>query len=308
MPASSLISRLQKSAPIKNSAVPSSLTSIPSVARNNWEVYNNHREQATIEGIHRCAAPDLSVSRVVYNQDLCPASAGITARIGNGGGLHVAAGLSVNFYLGDPATGGNLLGTVDSTRALYPGEYEDISFDWNAPSTGQVFVAINETITNPLTTTANLARLPETWAQGSGQSSGGSLVPANRRAYLGIDGSPGSGWFDNVFNNFDPTHYYEVHFPFPVNASAITITNSFASCGFLTGTLSLSNDCTTTFSLDANGEGSVSFPEQSGIIWLRLDGTDTKPDGVSLNEIMVSGAYREPVKLLNEGTGLLANN
>jgi hypothetical protein len=282
--------------------------SIPAVARNNWQLYNNSREQVSIEGIHRFAAPDLSVSRVVYNQDLCPASAGITARIGNGGGLHVAAGLPVNFYLGDPASGGNLLGTVETTRALYPGEYEDISFDWNAPSAGQVFVAINETVTNPISTTANLAQLPHTWAQGSGLSSGGHLVPANFKTYYGIDGNLATGWSDNAYNNIDPTHYYEVHFLFPVNANAITITNSFANSGFLSGTLSFSNGYTATFSLDANGEGSISFPEQSSINWLRLDATSTKPDGVSLNEIVVAGSYREPVQLLNEGTGRRSNN
>lgn len=44
--------------------------------------------------------------------------------------------LNVSFYLGDPATGGTLLGTTQTTKALAPGEFEDVSITWNNPPAG----------------------------------------------------------------------------------------------------------------------------------------------------------------------------
>ena len=102
--------------------------SVPSPAANNWETYNNIREQVPIAGIPQFAAPDLSVSYVNIGVAQCPTNAGISARIGNGGSLHVPAGLDVNFYLGDPQVSGVLLGTVPTSQALYPGEFEDVIY------------------------------------------------------------------------------------------------------------------------------------------------------------------------------------
>src|SRR5262249_28300246 len=65
---------------------------IPLVATRNWQGINNSRTQVSIDGIGPIAAPDLTVSRVTINTQNCPASTGITARIGNGGNLHVASG------------------------------------------------------------------------------------------------------------------------------------------------------------------------------------------------------------------------
>ena len=43
---------------------------------------------------------------------------------------------SVAFYRGDPASGGMLIGTTTTSRALNPGEYEDVSVTWSNPPAG----------------------------------------------------------------------------------------------------------------------------------------------------------------------------
>ena len=50
--------------------------------------------------------------------------ASLTARVGNGGSLQAGAGVPVNFYLGDPAAGGTLLGTRTTSRPLFPGHHQ----------------------------------------------------------------------------------------------------------------------------------------------------------------------------------------
>lgn len=50
----------------------------------------------------------------------------LTARIGNGGGSTVPAGVPVSFYDRNPATGGTLLATGSTSGALAPGRFEDV--------------------------------------------------------------------------------------------------------------------------------------------------------------------------------------
>ena len=106
------------------------------VAANNWQGLNTQRAQSSIDGLDRFAAPDLTVSKVTINAQNCPASFGITARIGNGGSLHAPAGVTVNFYSGDPDAGGTLIGTRQTTRALYPGDFEDVTLTGVTPPSG----------------------------------------------------------------------------------------------------------------------------------------------------------------------------
>ena len=70
-------------------------------------VQNHLREQLPIAGVDPFAAPDLSVSRVTVDAVNCAGPAGIIARVGNGGSLQAGAGIAVDFYLSDPAAGGN---------------------------------------------------------------------------------------------------------------------------------------------------------------------------------------------------------
>jgi RHS repeat-associated protein len=69
--------------------------------------------------------PDLTASFVRKAE-----SAGLlilTARIGNGGGSTVAAGVPVTFYDRDPATVGTQIATVTTVSALAPGQFVDVS-------------------------------------------------------------------------------------------------------------------------------------------------------------------------------------
>ncbi len=288
--------------------------SIPREQRRNWQIFNNYLTQSPIDGLDRHAARDLTVSRVTINSQGCPATTGITARIGNGGSLHAGPGVRVNFYLGDPSMGGVLIGTRQTSRTLYPREFEDVTLDWNAPAAGQVFVTVNDPPQTTITSTSNLERLPHTWAQGSG-----FLVNVttgfNRNAWLGIDGNLNTHWREQpAGTNHVPTGptFYEVRFLFPVNATSVRIENNLAASfneAFQgEATLAFSNGFSVNFNLDANGEGSVSFPEQQNVTWIRLTSTATKVNGASLSEFIVTGSYVEPQLHINEGTGRLGNN
>jgi hypothetical protein len=122
---------------------------IPAVELNNWQQagLNNYRLNTFAPGEPQpLSAPDLAPSFLRFNQANCPASVGITARIGNGGSLQAPGGVNASFYSGDPGAGGILLGTVQTTAALNPGEFEDVLFNWAPPGLGTqtVFVRADD--------------------------------------------------------------------------------------------------------------------------------------------------------------------
>jgi hypothetical protein len=281
--------------------------SIPAQPKNVWQTFNTYRAQTNADDFDHLAAPDLTVSRVTINSQTCPASAGITARIGNGGSLFAGAGIPVNFYLGDPSAGGVLIGTKKTSRLLMPGEFEDVTLSWSAPSLGTVFATVNDAPTSTLVGSSNLSLLPNTWAQTGGWYSQ-SIVQFDNAAFAGIDGLTNTFWSDQNSISNGP-HYFEVRFPSPVNASSVSIQNgALSTTGFLSGTLSFSNGYTQYVTLNENGSGSVSFPEQQNISWVRLTATTTKANGASLTEFIVGGSYAEPLFRINEGRGRLQNN
>jgi len=106
---------------------------IPAEEMNSWEDHNTYRSNLQLDFFR---APDLTASRLLFDTTGLPDTIRITARIGNGGSLHVAAGLPVAFYDGDPASGGALIGTLQTTKVLNPGEYEDVTLTWNSPMPG----------------------------------------------------------------------------------------------------------------------------------------------------------------------------
>ncbi len=77
-------------------------------------------------------------------------SVDLTARVSNNGSVQVPAGLPVAFYLGDPANGGTLINTADTTSPLNPGDFEDVTVTWNNDTPGDhtIFIVANEG--NPL--------------------------------------------------------------------------------------------------------------------------------------------------------------
>jgi hypothetical protein len=282
--------------------------SVPAHARNSWEVQNGLRTQVPIDGVSPFAAPDLSVSRITFDTTGCGAPAAIAARVGNGGSLQAGAGVPVNFFLGDPSTGGILLGTRATSQPLFPGQFEDVTFLWTAPISGQIFVTVNEPLPAARVASADLALLPNTWARASSFTGLGG-VPVNRLAFNGIDGNSNTPWFP-LDPNIDPgSPFYEVHFPFPVEVSSVTIQNVANGYAFVgTGTLTFSNGFSTSINLDTNGVGSVMFPEQAGITWIRLTSTATGSFGAGLSEFVAGGSYVPPTFLQKEGTDFFGNN
>ncbi|MHB1348851.1 MAG: carboxypeptidase regulatory-like domain-containing protein [Desulfobulbaceae bacterium] len=77
---------------------------------------------------------DLSLSALNLDIAGCPASATVAVRLSNSGEGIVPAGTLVGLYNDDPDAGGTLIGTVASSIALAPGEYEDLTFIWQQPS------------------------------------------------------------------------------------------------------------------------------------------------------------------------------
>lgn len=97
---------------------------IPATEVANWTVprLNNFRQNVQPEG--EFSAPDLIAS---VSQDCSPMAYGVVATVRNIGRAAVPAGVPVTFYAGDPAAGGALLGTMMTTKELYPAEGEDLT-------------------------------------------------------------------------------------------------------------------------------------------------------------------------------------
>jgi RHS repeat-associated protein len=99
--------------------------SIPQHETNNWDLYNNYRLNTLTGSGCLFGEPDLTASYV--RKQTTSTSINVTARIGNIGNLQVGPGMSNAFYDGDPTAGGHLLGTVQTTQSIYPGQYEDVT-------------------------------------------------------------------------------------------------------------------------------------------------------------------------------------
>src|SRR6185295_8523010 len=96
-----------------------------------WLSHNTYRAQIAPPGVG-FSSPDLTASRGRVDVSDFPRSLRILARIGNGGGSTVGAGVSVAFYAGDPAAGGALIGTA-TLGSLAPGGFEEASVTWVGP-------------------------------------------------------------------------------------------------------------------------------------------------------------------------------
>ena len=113
-------------------------STIPAIEGNNWETFNNYRQNVQTEG-SVFAAPDLTASFLQLDTTDCPDGEDIKARIGNGGSNVAAAPVNVAFYDGDPNSGGTLLDVVQTTQNLDPGEFEDVTL-MVSPSQGPLTI------------------------------------------------------------------------------------------------------------------------------------------------------------------------
>ena len=99
-------------------------SSIPAVEANNWATFNNYRQNVQNQG-SVLAAPDLTASFLRFDPSGCPDAVTILARVGNGGANVAAAPVNVAFY--NASAGGTLLGVVQTTQNLAPGQWEDVA-------------------------------------------------------------------------------------------------------------------------------------------------------------------------------------
>lgn len=102
---------------------------IPQYEAPSWLLNNTYHCQVRIgEEPNPYLASNLSASYLRATQD--GVNLNITVRIGNGGAKEAPSGVSVAFYDGAPASG-IIIGTTATTKALNPGEYQDITFAWS---------------------------------------------------------------------------------------------------------------------------------------------------------------------------------
>ncbi|GMQ83919.1 MAG: hypothetical protein BMS9Abin06_0665 [Gammaproteobacteria bacterium] len=101
--------------------------SIPQFEQPSWLSHNSFRLN-TFADRNPALLTDItaSVLRVIDNGAGQPAT--ISVRIGNGGASDLSGALTVDFYAGDPASGGTRLGTV-SIGALAAGSYRDATLE-----------------------------------------------------------------------------------------------------------------------------------------------------------------------------------
>ena len=130
----------------------------------NWQVFNNFRQNQLFPdegtaGPH--GAPDVTASLIQPDIGLCPASATVTARIGNGGGDVVPAGIPINFFDGDPQAGAPLIKQVLTSHDLIPGAYEDVAALYDNPPPGRhlLTVVADDTEGAAVVESENLLRL-----------------------------------------------------------------------------------------------------------------------------------------------------
>ncbi|KUG24422.1 hypothetical protein ASZ90_005799 [hydrocarbon metagenome] len=79
---------------------------------------------------------DATLSYITADSTNFPSSVKISARLGNGGAFVLPLNVDVNFYDGDPASGGIFIGATKTTKDIQPGEYENVSVTWNNTTTG----------------------------------------------------------------------------------------------------------------------------------------------------------------------------
>ena len=117
---------------------------IPMKEENNWKTFNNYRLNFPVSDCKNIW-PDITASYL--RKQTTEDAYSLTARIGNGGSGPAPAPVSVSFYGGDPSYGGNLLGVVQTSNVLKPGEYEDVTLVLPAAACagGPVWVSADDT-------------------------------------------------------------------------------------------------------------------------------------------------------------------
>jgi len=108
---------------------------LPVQETNSWEPYNTYRCN-TLLPHETLGSPDVTASLLSVDRTGYPARVAVSARIGNGGAVALDPGVEVAFHKEDVPPAGAYLGSALTTRALAPGEFEEVSIRWNDPEDG----------------------------------------------------------------------------------------------------------------------------------------------------------------------------
>ncbi len=109
--------------------------SIPQYEAPSWLLNNTYMTQAAVApATNPYLTPNLTASYMRAEQ--AGTAINIAVRIGNGGAIASGPTVTVTFYDGDPANGGTVIGTASTTRALNPGDYQDVIYSWPGGSLG----------------------------------------------------------------------------------------------------------------------------------------------------------------------------
>lgn len=112
--------------------------SIPLLEKNNWDSFNNYRQN--VQGLITDKPPliDLTGGEPATPQDDCVTGWALKAQLCNRGLLEAPAGVPGTFYLGDPAAGGTVICSTQTTTTLQPGACETVSCTYANPPDGPV--------------------------------------------------------------------------------------------------------------------------------------------------------------------------
>ncbi len=109
--------------------------SIPQFESPSWLMNNTYICQAAVAPISNpYLTPNLTASYLRIDQ--AGAAINLAVRVGNGGAIASGPTVTVTFYDDDPASGGMVIGTAATTRALNPGDYQDVIYSWTGGSLG----------------------------------------------------------------------------------------------------------------------------------------------------------------------------
>ncbi len=103
--------------------------SIPQHEAPSWLLNNTYQTQASIgPNPNPYLTPNLTASDLRIEQ--AGLSTNIAVRVGNGGAIASTPTVTVTYYDGDPAAGGTAIGTASTTKALNPGDFQDVVYNW----------------------------------------------------------------------------------------------------------------------------------------------------------------------------------
>jgi len=104
---------------------------VPPIEADNWSILGLNNFRQNVQPIAVPAAPDLVVTSIGVNLQSCP-DVVVEAWVKNVGDAGAPAGVPVAFYQGQLITA-SLLGTVNTTTPILPGQSALVSIPWTVP-------------------------------------------------------------------------------------------------------------------------------------------------------------------------------